>query len=92
MSEVVTQENNPVADEYNPDALDNDRCATCERLGQFLPVRIAIGFAQGGERFAAPSELTAGFPQLPKGLLYVLRRLNQGYIYCYSSAWKTAHF
>lgn len=86
------QEDNSVADDYAKNALDEVRCATCERLGQFLPVRIAVGFANGGQGFAAPAELTAGLPTLPDSLIYILRRLDTGYLYCYSPAWKTTHF
>jgi hypothetical protein len=69
------------------------RCATCERLGLYYPVRIAVALrTDKSDEFKVADNLTDKLPVLPKGLIYVYRRLNEGFIYAYAESWKISQY
>lgn len=79
---------------YSRDLKGNAKCATCQRTTMFVPARIAIALDDVDivHNFGPPDELVKSLPSLPSGLAYVLRRLNEGYIYSYSDAWKFDYY
>lgn len=79
---------NTVAEKYR-----YDRCATCERLGSFYPVRIAVALAaENSDSFKIKDIHAQKLPVLPKGLKYIYRRLSEGYIYAYAKEWKVEQY
>lgn len=79
---------NTVSDKYL-----RKRCETCERLGSFYPVRIAVALkTDDSEKFKIDDFFINKLPALPKGLTYVYRKLNEGYIYAYAKKWKISHY
>lgn len=63
-------------------------CKFCQRFGQFLPVRISIGLKNESIDILKPHpSVVAKLPKLPYGYEYILRRLNEGYIYTFSEKW-----
>jgi hypothetical protein len=79
---------------FDRDLKGNPLCGTCQRFSQFVPVRLAIAIddPNGVISFGAPDDVVESLPQLPSGLSYILRRLNEGYVYAYSESWKFNHF
>lgn len=69
---------------------NNKKCSTCQRLGSFYPVRIAIAIDsdQDSNYFHIDEIFLDELPKLPVGLRYVYRRLNEGFIYTYAKQWK----
>lgn len=65
---------------------NNKKCSTCQRLGSFYPVRIAIAIDsdQDSNYFHIDEIFLDELPKLPVGLRYVYRRLNEGFIYTYA--------
>ncbi|MEN3969808.1 T6SS effector BTH_I2691 family protein [Acinetobacter sp. BWR-L5] len=79
---------NSVAEKYR-----YDRCETCERLGSFYPVRIAVALETGNsDNFKVNDNFAKKLPALPKGLKYVYRRLNEGYLYAYAKEWRVGQY
>ncbi|MFD2013509.1 toxin VasX [Acinetobacter vivianii] len=79
---------NTVAEKYR-----YDRCETCERLGSFYPVRIAVALVtENSDNFKVKDIFAKKLPALPKGLKYVYRRLNEGYLYAYAKEWRVGQY
>ncbi|EPG37511.1 T6SS effector BTH_I2691 family protein [Acinetobacter colistiniresistens] len=79
---------NTVAEKYR-----YDRCETCERLGSFYPVRIAVALeTENSDHFNIKDIFAKKLPALPKGLKYVYRRLNEGYLYAYAKEWRVGQY
>lgn len=79
---------NTVAEKYR-----YDRCETCERLGSFYPVRIAVALeTENSDNFKVKDIFAKKLPALPKGLKYVYRRLNEGYLYAYAKEWRVGQY
>ncbi len=79
---------NTVAEKYR-----YDRCETCERLGSFYPVRIAVVLeTENSDNFKVKDIFAKKLPALPKGLKYVYRRLNEGYLYAYAKEWRVGQY